>query len=244
MEVAAGETRYVVCGVVVLAGGGSRRLGRDKLVQPLGFAPVVQDAGAGTVLSHLLHGLAGHLPGVPVIAVGPTRPLPGGADSRSAGASGSGAAVRWVREDPAGGGPVAGLARGLVELPDLGADGQSASGLVVVLAGDQPFAAAGVPLLLEASHGRPDLDGVLGRGPDGVDQPLLAAYRIAPLLIAIGDAPAGRSMRSVLAALRITSVPVPERTTVDVDTAADLAHARRLAAQAHGLEGSAATLDP
>ena len=71
--------------------------------------------GTTTVLDHLLD----HLPdGWPVVAVGPERPTH--------------RRVRWTRETPTGAGPVAAVAAGL---PLVDTD------LVVLLAGDMPFAA-------------------------------------------------------------------------------------------------------
>lgn len=113
--------------LVVLAGGGSRRLGHDKLT--------VQLAGV-TVLDRLLAGLASLVPGVPVTVVGPPRSSP--------------QPVTWVSEDPPGGGPVAGIHRALEEVTD-------PNWLVGVVAGDQPFAATAIPaLLLAAQDGRLD----------------------------------------------------------------------------------------
>ena len=67
----------MVSRVVVLAGGGSRRMGRDKLAADLAGVPV---------LDRLLAGLAAALPGVPVLAVGPGAghavPVSGFASSR------------------------------------------------------------------------------------------------------------------------------------------------------------------
>lgn len=76
--------------VVVLAGGGSGRLGHDKLAAALGRT---------TVLDTLLGDLAAAWPGVPVTVVGPQRA--------------TATSVTWRHEDPPGGGPVAGLARAL-----------------------------------------------------------------------------------------------------------------------------------
>lgn len=81
--------------VVVLAGGRSRRLGRDKLAAEL---------GATTVLDSLLDSLAHVQSGVPVTVTGPTRP------TRQP--------VTWRIESPPGGGPVAGICAGLVGLDD------------------------------------------------------------------------------------------------------------------------------
>jgi molybdopterin-guanine dinucleotide biosynthesis protein A len=176
--------------VVVLAGGGARRMGQDKLSADLAGVPL---------LDRLLDDLPRVVAGVPVYAVGPARP--------------TSVPVTWVREEPAGGGPVAALACAL--------DGLGDAALVAVLAGDQPFAATALPLLLaELSD---SVDGVLARDGQGVRQPLLALYRVAGLRAAVASGAAGRSMRSVLASLRVAEVDVPAPCTLDVDTVEDLA---------------------
>ena len=73
--------------VVVLAGGTSRRFGSDKLAAPL---------GGSTVLDTVLGSLP---PEWPVVVVGPPR------ECRRP--------VTWTREDPPGGGPLAGVAAGV-----------------------------------------------------------------------------------------------------------------------------------
>jgi molybdopterin-guanine dinucleotide biosynthesis protein A len=129
--------------------------------------------------------------------------------------------VTWVREDPPGGGPVAGLARALDELPD--------DAVLAVLAGDQPFAAAALATL-RASWPTPvdPADGVCAVDEDGRRQPLLAVYRAGALRSAVGPSPAGRSMRSVLSGLALAEVAVPAHLLLDVDTPADLDRARLL----------------
>jgi molybdopterin-guanine dinucleotide biosynthesis protein A len=138
--------------------------------------------------------------------------------------------VRWARERPPGGGPVAGVAAGLgavlAELPDLP--------WVVVLAGDQPFAAEGVPALLAArTDGADDaddadgaVDAVVGVDGEGRDQPLLAAYRPVALAAQLTGEVAGRSMRSLLAGLTVRRVVLPPRSCLDIDDAAALEQAR------------------
>ncbi len=213
----ADEARTSVRRVVVPAGGGSRRLGRDKLAV---------DVEGSTVLDQLLLGLLDALPGVPVIAVGPSRA------TRTP--------VTWCREQPAGGGPVAALAAGLTapSADDDISDGDPApDDLVAVVAGDLPFGADAVPALVAAATAAGAAAGP-GAGPDcwlaldplGVPQPLLGVYRWAPLLVAIGDEPGGRSLRSVLAGLRVETVAVAGHATTDVDTEDDVAAVRRVAA--------------
>lgn len=179
--------------VIVLGGGDSRRLGHDKLAALLGEV---------TVLDTLLAGLASALPGVPVSVVGPERAtlLP----------------VTWCREEPAGGGPVAGLAAALPLDPHA---------VVAVVAGDQPFAASALAPLGSALGSS---DGAIGVDPSGRDQPLLAIYRCGPLRLAVGAQPAGQSVRSMLSRLTAVRVPLEGRWCLDVDTAADLDAVRRL----------------
>jgi molybdopterin-guanine dinucleotide biosynthesis protein A len=195
--------------VVVLAGGGSRRLGRDKLAEDLDGRPV---------LRALLDGVRAVAPDAEVVVVGP----PGRAVA--------GAIV--VREDPPGGGPVAGLAAGLAA--DVGRELRDGD-LVAVLAGDQPFGAAALPVL-SAACDPPDgaADGAVAVDADGRDQPLLAVYRAGPLRRAIGTRPHGARVRDVVARLHLTRAPVPPSAALDVDTDEDLERARALARREGG----------
>jgi molybdopterin-guanine dinucleotide biosynthesis protein A len=195
-------TRPVQAAAVVLAGGSSHRFGGgEKTDAPL---------GGRSVLEHVLAGLPA---GVTAVVVGPRRALDG---------------VRWVREEPAGGGPAAALAAGCAAVP-------AGTAVVLALAGDQPFGGSAVPRLL-AALASGDADAAVGVDPAGKRQPLLAAYRLAKLQSALGPEPAGRSMRSVLAGLRVVQVAVSADETLDVDTPEDLAAARRalLAMVSHG----------
>jgi molybdopterin-guanine dinucleotide biosynthesis protein A len=189
--------------VVVLAGGESRRwAGRDKTTVLLGGVPVLERAARGLAV-----GAGAVLPQVVVVAPPehPVRPrLP---DSQ------------WVREDPPGGGPVAGLAAAVGVLPP-------AVTLVVVGAGDAPFAGEAVPLLLEALDD--GLDGAIGVDPQGRDQPLLAVYRLVALRASLPASPAGTSLRELVGRLRLARVPVGPRPSLDLDTPDDLATAERL----------------
>jgi molybdopterin-guanine dinucleotide biosynthesis protein A len=151
---------------------------------------------------------------VPVVVVGPSRPL-----ERS---------VRWARESPVGGGPLAGLEAGLTALQATPAARSDGATWVVVIAGDQPFAAAAVPALLSAR--RDDLDAVVGMDAGGRAQPLLAAYRVSALDIALTGSVAGRSMYSLLDGLVSRRVELPSEAMLDVDDAPSLERARELAA--------------
>lgn len=178
---------------VVLAGGAARRLGgADK--------PALR-IGGSTLLDRVLAGCAGART---TIVVGPER------ETRRP--------VRWVREQPPGGGPVAAIA---AALPLVTADA------VLLLAADLPFfdAATATRLLAALDAGDADLAGDAGdTGPaaavlsdaDGRAQPLAAAYRTAPLRAALDRLPdpAGLALRRLVGEL-------PTRQLADVDRAAE-----------------------
>ena len=186
------------CAAVVLAGGASRRMGGDKLIELF--------PGPSTVLDAVLAGLPDDLP---VVVVGPSRP--------------TARPVLTTSEDPPGGGPAAGIAAGVAALRG------TPTPLVVVLAGDAPFAPAAVPGLLSALRRDETADVAVALGPDGRPQPLLAVYRADALARATDGDLASRPARALMDHLAAVRVPVPEVTTLDVDTPADLEEARRTA---------------
>ncbi|MCC2314751.1 NTP transferase domain-containing protein [Cellulomonas xiejunii] len=186
--------------VVVLTGGTARRLG--------GVDKTALDVGGLPVLRRLLDDVGP----LPVVVVGEPRDV--------------GRAVLWAREDPPGGGPFAGVAAGVAA----GLAAHPGTAVVVVLAGDQPFAGAAVAALTAALAEEPDVDAALATGPDEHPQPLLAAYRIAALADRLAD-PHGRPARDLAAGLRTRLVHVAARTVLDVDDPDDLATARRAAAR-------------
>lgn len=213
------------CALVVPAGGGSRRMGSDKLAAPL---------GASTVLGELLARVPA---GVPVVVVGPVRPLPPGARPDR---------VVTAREDPPGGGPAAAVAAGLHALTAAGvlADravhparpsrppgGPSAADgvdVLVVLAGDAPWSPLAVPAVVAALRAAPPEVGcAVAVDAGGRHQVLLAAHRLETLRerLAPGVAPAGRSARWLVGAGPVV-VAVPERLLADVDTPEQLTAAR------------------
>lgn len=189
------------CAVVVLAGGASRRMGHDKLVEPLVASPSVLDAV-----------LAGVPDDVTPVVVGPVRRTERG--------------VVTTREDPPGGGPAAGIAAGLAAVLRW-ASPEPAH--VAVLAGDAPFAPAAVPALLAALRLDPVADVAVAQAPDGHVQPLLAVYRTPALARATSGDLADRPARALMDHLAVVRVPVAGETLLDVDTAADLEVARRAA---------------
>ncbi|WP_337062853.1 NTP transferase domain-containing protein [Kineococcus sp. G2] len=196
--------------VVVLAGGGGTRFaeraaGADKLAAPL---------GSSDVLRHLLARLT---PCWPVVLVGPDRV----------------AGVPAVREEPPGGGPLAGFAAGLAALDAGVAPGVGSGWPVVLLGGDQPFAAAAVPRLL-AALADGGADAVVGVDGSGRRQPLLSAYRRAHARAVVAALPGvvGRPVRELLGAraARVVEVPLEAHEHLDVDVPEDLARARALLA--------------
>ncbi len=145
------------------------------------------------------------------VVVGPVRPV-------------TAAGTAWTREEPPGGGPVAALAAGLVAV---------SAPTVVVLAADLPFVSAEtVRALLDALQG----DGALLLDAAGRDQPMVSAWRVAPLRAALAALPTteGASLRRVVGALdvcRLSLFPLPGKPPpwLDCDTEADLRRARELA---------------
>ncbi|MFE1921560.1 NTP transferase domain-containing protein [Streptomyces asoensis] len=193
---------------VVLAGGGARRLGgADK--------PGVR-VGGRALLDRVLGACADARTTVVVAEPRPTaRP------------------VRWAREDPPGGGPVAALDAGLR---------RTAAEDVLVLSADLPFLAADTVRRLLSTLRAGRAEGVLLTDADGRDQPLVAAYRSAALrrelaaLAADQQGLTGLPLRRLTAGLDLTRVPDPVA-SFDCDTWDDIAAARaRIREHGHVLD--------
>jgi molybdopterin-guanine dinucleotide biosynthesis protein A len=193
-------------GLIVLAGGSSRRWGgRDKTAVPL--------LDGEPLLAHVVRQVWIALGRVATVVVAPPQH-----PARSV----LGSAVPWVLEDPPGGGPVAGLAAGLALL-DLDAR------LVAVLAGDLPQAGPALPRLARAAV-QNDGDGAIGVDPDGRRQQLLAVFDRTALQTALDASgpPAGLSMKALLQRLRLVEEAVSAAEAFDLDTPDDFdAWARR-----------------
>ena len=173
--------------VVVLAGGRSSRFGSDKLAAPL--------AGT-TVLDHLLASLPQEWP---VIAVGEERPTP--------------RPLTWTREDPPGGGPLAGIAAGLALVT---------TDLTAVVAGDMPYAAAGLLELAAAlAAAGPDTAAAVAVDDEGHANPLLAVYRTTAARDLVPQPAHGIPAKTLLVLPHLT-VRIAGVTSRDVDTPADL----------------------
>lgn len=177
---------------VVLAGGRSRRFGADKLAADLDGTPV---------LAHALAACAG---ADRVVVVGERRDL-------------SGVTV-WTREEPPGGGPLAGL---LAARPYLEAE------VVVVVGGDMPVVAPLVPRLVAALADDDAREVAACPREDGRPAPLPVAVRRTVLDAAAQrfGSGAGTALGRLLDDRRIVLV-AGGAATADVDTPEDL---RRLA---------------
>ena len=173
--------------VVVLAGGTSRRFGSDKLAAPL---------RGSTVLDTVFASLP---PGWPVVAVGPPRETDDD--------------VTWTREDPPGGGPLAGVAAGIALVP---------TELVAVVAGDMPDAGPALVALVAALRTAPsEVCAVVAVDDGGVLNPLLAAYRTGAVREVVPSPADGRPAKLLLSLPHLALV-VSGSAARDVDTPADL----------------------
>jgi molybdopterin-guanine dinucleotide biosynthesis protein A len=189
---------------VVLAGGDARRLdGADK--------PALEIGGA-TLLDRVLAACAGARR---TVCVGPARP--------------TARPVRWTREEPAGGGPVAALAAGF---------GEASAALVLVLAADLPFLDAALVHALVREAG--PADGAVLVDADGREQWLAACYQHTALaaglvrLRAERGRLAGASLRALVSPLALRRVADPDGLGFDCDTWEDVRHVRRLVADGGG----------
>ncbi|WP_405479743.1 NTP transferase domain-containing protein [Streptomyces sp. NBC_00009] len=194
---------------VVLAGGAARRLGgTDKPAVRVGGRPLLDRVLAACATA-----------GTTVVVAEP-RP--------------TAHPVRWTREDPPGGGPVAALDAGLRA---------TTADQVLVLSADLPFLSEQtVRCLLDALNAG-TADGVLLTDADGRDQPLVAAYRSAPLRHHLAELAAthddglsGLPLRLLVGRLELTRITDPVA-SFDCDTWDDIAAARsRIREHGHVLD--------
>lgn len=211
--------------VLILAGGEARRLGgADKPMIEIGgqtlldrviaaCVTAVHDAPLqGADAEGIAPAHAADRSADPVIAVvGPPRP--------------TSHVVRWVREDPPGGGPVAAIAAGLRvgHAPQVG-----------VFAADLPFLSAEtIHSLWITLADSPAYDGAVAVDENGREQWLTAVYRRDALLAKIAvqgaDKVRGLPLRRLVADLRLLRITSTGQSVLDCDTWEDVAAARRIA---------------
>jgi molybdopterin-guanine dinucleotide biosynthesis protein A len=180
---------------IVLAGGSARRLdGVDKPAIEIDGRSMLDRVIAATDGAH-------H-----VVVVGPERALP--------------ARVRWVRENPPGGGPVSAIAAGIEHV---------GASWTLVLAADLPWVAPAVPLLLSAAT---DVDvAVLATG--GRRNYLAAVWRTDALRTALSGLTeiANAAARDLYTPAVVTEVTDDRSWGQDCDTWDDIERARKKAPQ-------------
>lgn len=135
--------------------------------------------------------------------------------------------VRWTREDPPGGGPLAGLAAGISELDGV-AQGDDDELPVIVLATDLPWLRpADLDRLIAVLAADPAAEAAVFSDPDSRLQPLAAAYRMRSIRAALAAVRPvhGKPVKLVLHALAVVTVP-DLGAAGDCDTPDQLAAAR------------------
>lgn len=193
---------------VIIAGGRSLRMGRDKLMLPIEGVPLLER------VAQALAEVAGEL----ILALRPGQPQP---TLRTA------LALRVVRDPAPNLGPLGGL---------LAALSTGAAGHYLAVAGDMPLLQ---PALLGTLLDTARQDDVQALVPlaDGEPEPLCAVYRqdCLPTMETLA-AEGGRSLRELLARLRVRFVPATElrrfdpdlRSFLNVNREGDLERARTL----------------
>jgi molybdenum cofactor guanylyltransferase len=192
-----------LAGAVVLAGGRSKRFGRDKLAEPV--------AGGGTILGHAVDAVASVCRDI-VIVIAPDAVAPAGLP----------AGARIVRDPESFGGPLVGLAAGLATLSD---------DVVLVAGGDMPHLVPSVLFRLAEVLIAGSADAAqLARSGETVTLPSAVrrepALRAAESALADGD----RRLRGLFERLVVELVPEADwrvldpaaRTLRDIDRPEDL----------------------
>lgn len=140
--------------------------------------------------------------------------------------------VRWVREEPPGGGPVAAIAAGLAALP--GGAGRWSRWLGV-FAADLPFLTAEAvhSLWTAAAKVETGCDGAVMVDADGREQWLAAVYRRDALQSKIAeyghDGVHGLPLHRLVRDLRLLRITQTGNAVLDCDTWEDVEAARRIA---------------
>ncbi|MGI5212673.1 molybdenum cofactor guanylyltransferase [Plantactinospora sp. CA-290183] len=175
---------------MVLTGGAARRMGgADKPLLPVGGRPMRDRVLAAVADAR------------PRIVVGPADGLPAG--------------VRGVREEPAGGGPVAAIAAGIALLaePSHAEEFAGSGATVALLAADLPLLTTDAVRDLGAALARSAADGAVYLDDDGRRQSLCGVWRLGSLRRALdrlatgrGGTLTGASVRGLLAELTVTEI--------------------------------------
>ena len=140
--------------------------------------------------------------------------------------------VRWVREQPPGGGPVAAIAAGLAALSEA-SDGPR--DWVGAFAADLPFLTAEAvhSLWTAVSVAESGYEGAVAVDAQGREQWLNAVYRRAALESKIAeygpDGVHGLPLRRLVRDLRLLRITQPGNAVLDCDTWEDVDAARRIA---------------
>lgn len=172
---------------VVLAGGAATRLG--------GVDKARVEVHGRTLLQSTLAAVGA---ASPIVVVGPSRDTD--------------RPVRWTRESPVGGGPLAAIEAGLRAMPEW-------RGPVAVLAVDHPCVTGETVLrLLTAVRAEVSAGAVLD---DGRMQWLLGVWESEALRAVMPEQVSGQSVRGVLAELEPVRVPAKGAEASDVDTPGD-----------------------
>jgi molybdopterin-guanine dinucleotide biosynthesis protein A len=182
--------------MIVMAGGSARRAGGvDKCLLLIGGRPLLALVLDARLAVGAEH--AGH-----VVVVGPERP--GFPD------------VIWTRELPAGAGPLSAVAAGLAAL-DAEADP------VLVVGGDMPYVARGVPALLAALAAGAHVAALVDS--DDETQPLASAWRRTALSATLArlEPLDGLPLRRIFDGVEVALVADVDGASTDVDTLDDLA---------------------
>ncbi|MEV7425424.1 MULTISPECIES: NTP transferase domain-containing protein [unclassified Streptomyces] len=185
---------------IVLAGGAAKRLGGvDKPGVRVGGRPLLDRV------------LAACAQAGSTVVVGGRRP--------------TARPVRWAREDPPGGGPLAALDAGVRSLA-------AGTETVVVLSADLPFLEKPTVQRLIGTLDATGREAALLTDADGRDQPLVAAYRAEPLRREIAllateyGSLAGLPLRLLAAELDLVRVGSDPLASFDCDTWEDISTAR------------------
>lgn len=185
---------------MVLAGGRGSRLG--------GIDKPGLDVGGRSLIERVLAALGP----VPVVVVGPPRPL--------------GRDVTVVRENPPGSGPAAAVAAGIRALDD----NLPADTFVALLAADLPAVdrrtLGRLAAVLVTDTGS---DGAILLDPAGRRQTLLGVWRLGPLREACGRQPdwTGAALHQLLRPLNPQQLPAIGDEAADIDTTDDLVRWQR-----------------